>query len=71
MKKLELFVLNDNDDDDNDDDDIWVATYNGEESHPLQGGSIEDILQAAATVWGLELERTKIEVLGIPWWEDE
>jgi len=71
MKKLELFVLNDNDDDDNDDDDTWVATYNGEEAHNIRGDSIEDKLQAAATVWGLELERTEIEVLGIPWWEGD
>jgi len=68
MKKLELFALDDDNDDDN--EDTWVATYNGEESHILQGDSIEDVLQAAATVWGLELERTEIEVLGIPWWED-
>ena len=41
MNKLELFAL---------DDDTWVAAYNGEEAHNIQGDSIEDKLQAAATV---------------------
>ena len=62
MNKLELFALDDN-------DDTWVAIYDGEEAHNIQGDSIEDKLQAAAIVWGLELERTEIEVLGMPWWE--
>ena len=64
MNKLELFALDDN-------DDTWVATFNGEEVYNIQGDSIEDKLQAAAIVWGLELERTEIEVLGMPWWEEE
>ena len=60
MSKLELFAL---------DDDTWAATYDGEEAHNIQGDSIEDKLQGAATVWGLDLEHTEIEVLGMPWWE--
>jgi len=62
MSKLELFAL---------DDDTWAATYDGEEAHNIQGDSIEDKLQGAATVWGLDLEHTEIEVLGMPWWEND
>ena len=62
MSKLELFAL---------DDDTWAATYDGEEAHNIQGDSIEDKLKSAATVWGLDLEHTEIEVLGMPWWEDD
>ena len=62
MSKLELFSL---------DDDTWAATYDGEEAHNIQGDSIEDKLQGAATVWGLDLEHTEIEVLGMPWWEND
>ena len=54
MSKLELFAL---------DDDTWAATYDGEEAHNIQGDSIEDKLQGAATVWGLDLEHTEIEVI--------
>jgi hypothetical protein len=53
------------------DDDTWAATYDGEEAHNIQGDSIEDKLKSAATVWGLDLEHTEIEVLGMPWWEDD
>ena len=62
MSKLELFAL---------DDDTWAATYDGEEAHNIQGDSIEDKLKSAATVWGLDLEHTEIEVLGMPWWEND
>lgn len=62
MSKLELFAL---------DDDTWAATYDGEEAHNIQGDSIEDKLQGAATVWGLDLEHTEIEVLGMPRWEND
>ena len=62
MSKLELFSL---------DDDTWAALYDGEEAHNIQGDSIEDKLKSAATVWGLDLEHTEIEVLGMPWWEND
>ena len=53
MSKLTLMKL---------DDDTWAATYNDEEAHNIQGDSIEDKLQSAAIVWGLELDRVEVEI---------
>ena len=44
-------------------DDTWAATYNDEEAHNIQGDSIEDKLQNAAIVWGLDLEHTEVGVI--------
>ena len=54
MNKLTLMKLG---------DDTWAATYDGEEAHNIKVDSIEDKLQGAATVWGLDLEHTEIEVI--------
>ena len=53
MKHLKLMQLG---------DDTWAATCECwvtgtvEEAHNIQGDSIKERLQAAATVWGLELD---------------
>lgn len=38
-------------------DDSWMATYNNEEAHNIEGDTHEERLQNAANIWGLTIDK--------------